>query len=89
MIYINDIVSCSEISAAVFADDATFVLCEKSTKGLRKRLNREVKSVYEWLIKNKLTINLKKTKYMFFHRKKGAKMRRQLKKIVLRLINIV
>ena len=80
IIYINDIVSCSEMSAVLFADDAAFVLHEKSIKGLRTRLNREVKSVYEWLIKNKLTINLKKTKYMIFHRKKGAKIQRQLKK---------
>ena len=46
---------------------------ENSVKSLKKFVNREMNLVHEWLVANKLTLNLTKTKYMLFHNKKDEK----------------
>ena len=67
IIYFNDIVKCSKLSAVLFADDAVFVTQSKSIKLLQRFINHEINLVHEWLVANKLTINLSKTKYIIFH----------------------
>ena len=37
---------------------------------LFKRINRELKNVSNWFNANELSLNFKKTKYSFFHKKK-------------------
>ena len=80
IIYINDIVKCSQLSAVLFADDAVFLAQENSVKSLQKFVNREMNLVHEWLVANKLTLNLTKTKYMLFHNKKDEKTKKQIRK---------
>ena len=70
IIYINDIVNCSKLGSILFADDAAMVLQHSSLKHLQRQLNAEVNKLNQWFIANKLTLNLKKTKFMLFNKKK-------------------
>ena len=51
-----------------FADDTSVFLIRKEYTQLIISLNEELKKVSHWLNANGLTINLKKTHYMVFHR---------------------
>ena len=66
ILYINDIENCSAFESVLFADDAALLLAADNIKKLKKFVNSEAKLLHEWLISNKLTLNLKKTKYMLF-----------------------
>ena len=73
IIYINDIVTCSELSALLFADDAVLTLSQDSIKQLERKFNKEIKKLHHWFVANKLTLNLKKTKFMLFSKQKKNK----------------
>ena len=82
ILYINDIVNCSNnFECILFADDAALVLAAENIKSLKKIINKEVKLLHEWLVTSKLTLNLKKTKYMLFANKNvlNSKMRKKFK----------
>ena len=74
LIYMNDIPSSSDIfDFILFADDTSlksFINTKNtqlSTKENSNILNKELENVYNWLAVNKLSLNVKKTKFMFFH----------------------
>ena len=70
IIYINDIGrSTSNCNNVLFADDAALLASANNINKLKKLVNKEVKLLHEWLIRNKLTLNLLKTKYMLFANK--------------------
>ena len=69
IVYINDIDNCSRFDNVLFADDAALLLSADNVKGLQKVVKNEVKLLHEWLIINKLTLNLSKTKYMLIANK--------------------
>ena len=82
ILYINDIDKCSNFECILFADDAAaMLLAAENLKMLKKIINKEVKYLHEWLITSKLTLNLKKTKYMLFANKNvlSRKMRKKFK----------
>ena len=81
ILYINDIVNCSNFECTLFADDAALVLAADNIKLLKKNVNKEVKFLHEWLVTSKLTLNLKKTKYMLFANRNvlSSKMRKKFK----------
>ena len=72
-ICINDIVKASAIfNYIMYADDTTlywnledFVDCDTETA-----INRELQKINLWLQRNKLTLNVDKTKFMIFHKRK-------------------
>ena len=80
IIYINDIVKCSKLSAVLFADDAVFTAQAKNIKLLQRLINHEINLVHEWLVANQLTLNLSKTKYMIFHNKQDERVKKLVKK---------
>ena len=56
----------------MYADDTTlycnledFVDCDTETA-----INRELQKINLWLLRNKLTLNVDKTKFMIFHKRK-------------------
>ena len=60
--------------AVLFADDSTFIAKIRASlpskcinKSFEDVINREPEKVYDWLIVNKLSLNIKKTKCMIFH----------------------
>ena len=79
IIYMNDIYKVSDkFHSILYADDTTLEspLCTFDTSGvnnkyrldtLSKNINEELNFVYEWLCLNKLSLNIKKTKFMIFH----------------------
>ena len=81
IIYINDMVTCSELSVLLFADDAVLILNHEALKHLEKKFNTEVKKLHQWFIANKLTLNLKKTKFMIFSKKRLKKVNQKKFKI--------
>ena len=78
IIYINNIVTCSVLEALLFADDAVLILSKESLKQLERKFNHEIGKLHHWFIANKLTLNLKKTKFMLFSKqqKKKAKLKK-------------
>ena len=82
IIYINDIVTCSsELVALLFADDAVLILSHESIKQLEKKFNSETKKLHHWFIANKLTLNLKKNKFMLFSKQKKKERKKKTFKI--------
>ena len=75
LIYMNDIEVVSDVfNAILFADDSTFITtinASLSSKMLNKSfetlINNELRKIYDWLVVNKLSLNIKKTKCMLFH----------------------
>ena len=68
--YINDIANSSSLlSFYLFADDTTIFLADKCIKRLEENLNRELAKVSQWLIANKLSLNVKKSNSLLFRTK--------------------
>ena len=71
----NDIEVVSDtFNAILFADDSTFITTinaslssKKLDKNFESKINLELNKVYNWLVVNKLSLNIRKTKCMLFH----------------------
>ena len=48
----------------MFADDTSLTLSADDPAALEEKLNNDIDEVQMWLQSNKLTLNVKKTKYM-------------------------
>ena len=64
IIYINDVSNACALANILYADDAALMLADNNVKKLKRAVNRELAHLDDWLISNKLTLNLTKTKYM-------------------------
>ena len=62
LIYINDMVQCTDLNTILFADDAVLSHGDASVKRLESKINSEVSKLHQWFLANKLTLNLSKTK---------------------------
>ena len=68
LLYINDMQNASRIFQPImFADDTNLFYSHKNIKHLFRIVNQELKNIHTWFNANKLSINLTKTKYSFFH----------------------
>ena len=71
IIYINDLAQVSEILFTIlFADDTTVTIQGDNESVLINTLNIELEKLNNWLQTNKLTINVSKSHYMIFHRRR-------------------
>ena len=71
IIYINDLpLSCSSLTPIIYADDTTLYtkLNTQNIKQFEQNINLELEKVNTWLKVNKLSLNVKKTKFMIFHK---------------------
>ena len=67
LIYINDFTQSSDFSSMrLFADDTSLTDSAKNIDELLLKINKELPNIYDWLCANKLTLNLRKTKYLIF-----------------------
>ena len=65
LLYINDLPNClSSCSANMFADDTNISTNGKNSSELEERLNTDLENIHQWLIANRLTLNMQKTEYM-------------------------
>ena len=71
ILYINDIVNISnECKYILFADDTTLVFSNENSIQLELSMNKVLLQLRNWLVINKLTINLLKTSYIIFNKPK-------------------
>ena len=67
LLYINDIQYCSsKLQFFLFVDDTTTLYAHKDLKTLELTVNAELHNLYNWLTSNKLSLNIKKSKYVIF-----------------------
>ena len=59
---INDLPNCLVNSVpAMFADDTNITISVKNAEGFEEKLNNELNNVHNWLLANKLTVNVDKS----------------------------
>lgn len=83
LLYINDLPLCSDkLHFILFADDTNILYSHKDPKCLEIELNKELIKISNWFKLNKLSLNIKKTNYMFFKNKHNNKPSINLKIII-------
>ena len=70
LIYINDIVDCLNFNVTLYADDSVLTLDHKNINTLQSNLNIEIPKINSWLIANQLSLNVNKTKFLYFGKPK-------------------
>jgi len=71
LLYINDLNSVSKSLAFImFADDTNMFINGKNLNNLISTVNSELKTITHWFCANLLSLNIKKTNYIFFGNKK-------------------
>ena len=71
ILYINDFSNVSDILFYVlFTDDTNVFLNGKDINIIINTMQLELSKLYNWLLANKLTMNISKTHFMVFHRAK-------------------
>ena len=72
LIYVNDLANASKVVfSLLFADDTNMFLSGKDPDQLVEITNQEMKYVVDWLRLNKLSLNLTKTHFILFRKKKA------------------
>ena len=67
LIYINDIVNSSNIFKFIlFADDTSLYYSCKSARDIEETVNRELAKISDWLSANRLSLNVGKSKLLYF-----------------------
>ena len=61
LIFINDLPNCFDTAkTTMYADDTTLTFCASDTNSLESQINSELKQLNQWLVANKLTLNVSK-----------------------------
>lgn len=71
LIYINDLPQVSNFFIKLYADDTFLCYQHEDVQILEREVNFEIAKVYRWLVANRLTLNIKKSKYMLISKKKN------------------
>ena len=67
LVYINDLPSISNIFEMLMYADDTTLYCNLNQNTCAIVINNELDKISEWLSSNKLSLNVRKTKFMLFH----------------------
>ena len=82
LIYINDIVNSSKLfKFTLFADDTSLYYSCKNTHNLENIINGELTKISNWLSANRLSLNVAKSKLLYFTNKN----RNSLKDIIIKI----
>ena len=69
LLNINDLQFASDLlDPIMFADDTNLFYSSKDINTAFLKVNHELQKINEWFISNKLSFNVKITKYSFFHK---------------------
>ena len=69
LIYVNDLPKATNIlDTIMFADDTNLFYSHHDIKTLFSTVNAELQKIADWFKANRLSLNIKKTKYTFFHK---------------------
>ena len=66
LLFINDLPNATDFLTLLFADDTTFQVSGQNLDHLIDHANSELEKSRVWFKANKLTLNVKKTKFMMF-----------------------
>ena len=67
VLYINDLCNASDLLELIlFADDTNIFFKAKDYTQMENTLNRELKTINDWFMVNKLSLNVSKTKFITF-----------------------
>ena len=72
MIYINDLPEATNFFIKLYADDTFLCAQNDNLQLLEEEVNEELDKVYKWLVANKLSLNIGKSKFMITSRKKNS-----------------
>jgi len=68
LLYINDFHNCSNFfDFHIFADDTNLFSSDRSLLNLESAINKTLPCIFNWLVANKLSLNIKKTNFIIFH----------------------
>ena len=68
LLYVNDLKNASNLlDPIMFADDTNLFFTHKDIRYLHQIVNQELEN-NQWFVSNKLSLNIKITKYSFFHK---------------------
>ena len=70
LLFINDLPDATSLYVKLFADDTFLCAQDKNIDSLQSNVNVELDKVYSWLVSNKLTLNINKSKYMIVSKKR-------------------
>ena len=80
LIYINDMNKAVRNSIIHhFADDTNLLGADKNLKSLRRKMNKDLDNLFDWLCANRLSLNAKKTEFILFRPKNDYDNRIKLK----------
>ena len=69
LIYVNDIYKASnKFKFYIFANDTNLLYSDRNLKSLESVLNAELLKISNWITANKLSLNVKKSHFVIFHR---------------------
>ena len=66
IIYVNSLPDCIDCKCIMYADDTTLLFKSADSTSLQSHMNDCMLKIAHWFEINKLTLNIKKTKYMIF-----------------------
>ena len=68
--YVNDMPMSIKCKLLLYADDSALLISGKDLQSIAHELSNELKSCYDWLVDNKLSLHLGKTESILFSTKK-------------------
>ena len=68
LIYVNDMFKASAKVSIMFADDTNLFFSHANINEIFNTMNVELEKFNTWFKANKLSLNIEKTKYVFFHK---------------------
>ena len=68
LIFVNDFPKATLLDPIMFADDTNLFYSNENITSLFEVVNKELININIWFQANKLSLNAKKTKYVFFHK---------------------
>ena len=75
LIYVNDMArACDELDPVLFADDTNTYAEDEDVDRLFEKVNRGLEKLGRWFRCNRLTLNLKKTEFVYFGGPKGHEL---------------
>ena len=78
LIFINDLPNATNFFIKLFADDTFLCAQNADFQSLETEVNIEIQKVFQWLISNKLTLNIAKSKFMIISNSKSKPERFQI-----------
>ena len=86
LIFINDLNKATSLDPIMFADDTNLFCSNKNIDTLFETVNKELVNINVWFQANKLSLNIKKTKFVLFHKPRQRNIPKDLP--ILKINNV-